>query len=69
MYFFCLQVDGLTTGAWGEGGLKLGVEGRIISERLLYGLCELQCPNYFSGLKPREVGRNINKELQRHYLE
>ena len=47
----------------------MGVEGRIISESFLYGLCELQCPDYFSGLKPRAVGRSINKELQGHYLE
>ena len=33
----------------GEGGLKLVVEGRIISERLRYGLCELQCPIIFPG--------------------
>ena len=34
----------------------MGVEGRIISDSLRYGLCELQCPDYFSGLKPRAVG-------------
>ena len=47
----------------------MGVEGRIISESLRYGLCELQCPDYFSALKPRAVGGSINKELQGHYLE
>ena len=46
----------------------MGVEGRIISESLRYGLCELQCSDYFSGLKPQAVGRSINK-LQGHYLE
>ena len=47
----------------------MGVEGRIRSESLRYDLCELQCPDYFSGLKPRADGRSINKELQGHYLD
>ena len=47
----------------------MGVEGRIMSESLRYGFCELQCPDYCSGLKPRAIGRSINKELQGNYLE
>ena len=47
----------------------MGVEGRITTNSLWYGLCELQCPDYFSSSKPRAVERSINKELQGHYLE
>ena len=34
-----------------------GGRGRFMSESLLYGLCQLQCPDYFSGLKPQAVER------------
>lgn len=46
------------TGARGGGG------GGLISKSLRYGLCEPQCPDYFSVLKLRAVGRSIIKELQ-----
>ena len=47
----------------------MGVEGRFISQLLRHGLCELQCSDYFSALKPQAIGQSINKELEGHYLE
>ena len=46
-------------GGEGGGGLLLGVGGRFMSESLLYGLGQLQCRDYFSGLKPQAVERSV----------
>ena len=34
-----------------------------MSESLLYGLGQLQCPDYFSGLKPQAVERSVETRI------